>query len=70
MTRFYPFKIKNRVGKERFYEKFSLAYNTSFQNKIGFKAREFGEPGFFDKLKAFGNELKGIITGILNAVTE
>jgi hypothetical protein len=26
--------------------------------------------GFFDKLKAFGNELKGIITGILNAVTE
>ena len=49
VTRFYPFKIKNRVGKERFYEKFSLAYNTSFQNKIGFKAREFGEPGFFDK---------------------
>ena len=49
VTRFYPFKIKNRVGKERFYEKFSLAYNTTLQNKIGFKASEFGQPGFFEK---------------------
>ena len=49
VSRFYPFKIKNRVGKERFYEKFSLAYNTSLQNKINFKASEFGEPGFLDK---------------------
>ena len=49
VTRFYPFKIKNRVGKERFYEKFSLAYNTTLQNKIGFKASEFGAPDFFDK---------------------
>ena len=50
VTRFYPFKIKNRVGKERFYEKFSLAYNTTLQNKINFKASEFGEPGFLDKM--------------------
>ena len=49
VSRFYPFKIKNRVGKERVYEKFSLAYNTSLQNKIGFKASEFGQPGFLDK---------------------
>jgi len=26
--------------------------------------------GVFDKVKAFGNELKGILKGILNAVTE
>ena len=51
VTRFYPFKLKNRIGKERFYEKFSLAYNTSIQNKINFKASEFGEPGFFDKFQ-------------------
>ena len=50
VTRFYPFKIKNRVGKERFYEKFSLAYNTTLQNKINFKASEVGEPGFLDKM--------------------
>ena len=49
VSRFYPFKIKNRVGKERVYEKISLAYNTALQNKINFKASEFGEPGFLDK---------------------
>ena len=51
VSRFYPFKRKNRVGKEKFYEKFSLGYNTSFQNKIGFKASEFKEPGLLDKFQ-------------------
>ena len=51
VSTFYPFKIKNRVGKERFYEKFALGYNTSIQNKINFKALEFGEPGFIDKFQ-------------------
>ena len=51
VSRFYPFKRKNRVGKEKFYEKFSLGYNTSLQNKINFKAKEFGQEGFYDKFK-------------------
>ena len=51
VSTFYPFKIKNRVGKERFYEKFALGYNTSIQNKVNFKASEFGEPGFLDKFQ-------------------
>ena len=51
VSRFYPFKRKNRVGKEKFYEKFSLGYNTSLQNKIGFKASEFNKPGFWDKFQ-------------------
>ena len=51
VTRFYPFKQKNRVGKEKWYEKFSLGYNTSLQNKIDFKAKEFGQPGFANKFK-------------------
>ena len=51
VSRFYPFKQKNRVGKEKFYEKFSLGYNTSFQNKINFKASEFNKPGFWDKFQ-------------------
>ena len=51
VSRFYPFKQKTRVGKEKFYEKFSLGYNTSFQNKIGFKASEFNKPGFWDKFQ-------------------
>ncbi|MBP5157401.1 MAG: hypothetical protein ILP18_05975, partial [Treponema sp.] len=40
VTRFYPFKQKNRVGKEKFYEKISFGYSTSLQNKINFKMRE------------------------------
>lgn len=49
VSRFYPFKIKNRVGKERAFEKISLSYNTSLQNKISFKAKEFNQPGLIDK---------------------
>ena len=51
VTRFYPFKIKNRVGKERIYEKISFAYNTSLQNKISFKASEFMQDGFTDRFQ-------------------
>lgn len=51
VSKFYPFKRKVRVGKEKLYEKFSLAYNTSFQNKINFKASEVKQPGFMDKMQ-------------------
>ena len=51
VSRFYPFKRKHRVGKEKWYEKFSLGYNTSFQNRINFKASEFNKPGFWDKFQ-------------------
>lgn len=51
VSRFYPFKKKNRVGKEKFYEKFSFGYNTALQNKINFKASEFNKPGFWDKMQ-------------------
>ena len=51
VSTFYPFKRKVRVGKERFYEKISIGYNTSLQNKINFKASEFGQEGFLDKFQ-------------------
>ena len=51
VSRFYPFKQKNRVGKEKWYEKFSLGYNTALQNRISFKASEFNKPGFWDKFQ-------------------
>lgn len=51
VTRFYPFKQKNRVGKEKFYEKFSLGYSTTLQNKINFKSSEFMKDGFMDKFQ-------------------
>ncbi len=40
VTRFYPFKQKNRVGKEKAYEKISFGYSTSLQNKLSFKLRD------------------------------
>ena len=51
VSRFYPFKRKNRVGKERFYEQFSLGYSTTLQNKINFKASEFNQTGFLYKFQ-------------------
>ena len=59
VNRFYPFKRKVRVGKEKFYEQISLSYSTSFQNKINFKAREFMQEGFFDK---FNNGMNHRVT--------
>ena len=40
VTRFYPFKQKVRVGKEKFYEKISIGYNTALQNRVNFKLRD------------------------------
>ncbi len=51
VSTFYPFKRKNRVGKEKFYEKISFGYSMALQNKIGFKASEFLQDGFFDRFK-------------------
>jgi hypothetical protein len=51
VNRIYPFKRKERVGKEKFYESFAFNYSTTFDNKINFKSSEFGKPGFLDKLK-------------------
>lgn len=51
VSKFYPFKRKHRVGKEKFYEKFSLSYNTSFTNRIAFKTSEIKQPRFLDKMQ-------------------
>ena len=50
--RFISFEnILPAQGKERFYEKISFGYNTALQNKINFKASEFGQEGFTDKFQ-------------------
>ena len=51
VNRIYPFKRKERVGKEKFYESFAFNYNTTLDNKINFKASEFGGPDFLKKMK-------------------
>ncbi len=51
VNRIYPFKRKERVGKEKFYESFAFNYSTVLENKLNFKASEFGKPDFFKKMK-------------------
>ena len=69
VTRFYPFKQKNRVGKEKAYEKISFGYSTSFQNRLNFKMRDmqdyaYNNDGSFQvdpvtgvRVKEFGDSL-------------
>lgn len=40
MTRIYPFKRKNGVGKQRWYEKIGLSYNTNLQNALTIKEQD------------------------------
>ncbi len=51
VNRIYPFKKKERVGKEKWYESFAFNYQLSADNKVNFKASEFGEPEFFKKMQ-------------------
>lgn len=52
MNRIFPFKRKERVGKERFYESISLSYNTTFVNKLNFTTSQLREPDFWRNLKS------------------
>ena len=64
-------KIRQNISKHE------LEYTPEEKDRIGklegkcagYMAKGMKE-GVFDKLKAFGNELKGIIRGILNALTD
>ena len=63
VTRFYPFKKKNRVGKEKIYEKISFGYSTSFQNRVNFKLRDlqdfkYNADGSYEVDPYTGNRVK------------
>ncbi|MCL2501568.1 MAG: LPS-assembly protein LptD [Bacteroidales bacterium] len=51
MDRIYPFKNKDRAGKERMYEKFALNYGTTFDNKMNFKASDVSSGELLSKMK-------------------
>lgn len=46
MSRVYPFKRKNAVGKEQFYEKIALSYNMTFANSITAKENKLMSSSF------------------------
>jgi len=45
-SRFYPFKRKNPVGKERWYEKISMSYSGAFANSIQTKESQLLKSSF------------------------
>ncbi len=51
VNRIYPFRQKERVGKEKWYESFAFNYNTTFDNKMNFKSSEVGQPDFWKKMR-------------------
>lgn len=51
VNRIFPFKRKERVGKEKFYESFAFNYSTTLENRISFKSSEVKEPDFIKKMK-------------------
>ena len=51
VNRIYPFRQKERVGKEKWYESFAFNYNTTLENKINFKAKDTKDPDLFKKMK-------------------
>ena len=55
MSRIYPFKRKQRVGKEKWFEKISLQYNGTFTNSITCKEDYFFKSNF---VKDWDNRLK------------
>ena len=60
MNRINPFKKKYGVGKPKFYEDITLSYNTKFDNKVNFKASEFGDDDFMSKFRSSMNHSFGI----------
>lgn len=52
MNQIFPFKRKNAVGKEKIYEQITFRYNTTLNNKINFKASDFGQEGFLSKFRS------------------
>lgn len=51
VNRIYPFRQKERAGKEKWYESFAFNYNTTLENKINFKSSEVKDPDFFKKMR-------------------
>ncbi|MDD3843245.1 MAG: putative LPS assembly protein LptD [Bacteroidales bacterium] len=52
MNRIFPFKRKDAAGKEKFYEKISFNYSSNLNNKVNFKASDFGGDDFLSKFRS------------------
>ncbi|MBQ0006079.1 MAG: LPS-assembly protein LptD, partial [Alistipes sp.] len=69
LNRFYPFKKKERVGKQKWYEEFALSYNTQMQNKINFKTSDFSSEAGFNFLEKLQSGMSHRFTIGLPSIT-
>jgi len=51
VSRIYPFKRQNRVGKEKWYEKINFTYTNTGTNKVTVKERDLFSEEMFKKMK-------------------
>lgn len=51
VTRINPFKRKNAVGKEKWYEKIAFTFQTNFSNSAQFKEKDFFKQEMLDQMK-------------------
>ncbi len=52
VSRFFPFKRKQRVGKERWFEKIGFNYTGNFKNQVRTLEKDLFDPSTLDKLKS------------------
>lgn len=50
MTKIYPLRRKNAIGKQRWYEKISMSYTGSLTNSVKAKENELFSPDILDKM--------------------
>lgn len=51
VSKIYPFKRRNAVGAQKWYEKISFSYTNTFNNTLNFKENELFEKNMFDNMK-------------------
>ncbi len=64
VSKIFPFRRKNAVGKQRWYEKIGMSYSGTFNNSVTTKQSEFLKPSMFEDMKYGFNHQIPISTSI------
>lgn len=64
MSRVYPFRRRETMGKQKWYEKISLQYNTTFANSVTAKENELFSSDMFKKMKTGMNHTIPVSTSL------
>ena len=51
VNRFYPFKRKSRIGKQKWYEKIDMRYSSNFENRVNSTGLDFQNMTLVDSLE-------------------